>query len=178
MTSKILIPLEGIERRIYLIRGHKVMLDRDLAELYGVMPIRLREQVKRNRKRFPPDFMFQISKADAKNMVSQSAIPSLQHLGGHLPFVFTQEGVAMLSSVLHSERAIEVNIKIMRAFVKLREMISAHKELAVKLEELERKIEGHDEHIRSLFDAIHRLMEPPEEPETPKRPIGFLAQKK
>ena len=99
-------------------------------------------------------------------------IPSRRSLGGFSPYVFTQEGVAMISGVLKSPRAVQVNIAIMRAFVKLREMISAHKELAVKLGELERKIEGHDEHIRSLFEAIHRLMEPPEEPEKPKRPIG------
>ena len=172
MTAKNLSPMEGIERRIYLIRGHKVMLDRDLAELYGVKAIALRQQVKRNKERFPADFMFRLSQKETALLLSQNVIPSRRSLGGFYPYVFTQEGVAMISGVLNSPRAIQVNIAIMRAFVKLREMISAHKELAAKLEELERKVEGHDEHIRSLFDAIHRLMEPVEEPETPKQPIG------
>ena len=184
MTSKTLIPLEGIERRIYLIRGHKVMLSSDLAALYGVEPRALIQAVKRNKERFPGDFMILLTLAEAKSLRSQFVIlneGAVSKRGQHLkyaPYAFTEQGVAMLSSVLHSDRAIQVNIAIMRAFVKLREMISAHKELAAKLEELERKVEGHDEHIRSLFDAIHRLMEPVEEPETPKQPIGFLPHKK
>ena len=102
-----LVPEEVIERKIFMIRGHKVMLDRDLAELYGVKPIRLREQVKRNIHRFPEDFMFQLTEKEAKSMVSQNAIPSWKHFGGYLPYVFTEQGVAMLSSVLNSERAIQ-----------------------------------------------------------------------
>ena len=162
--------VERVERKIYLIRGHKVMLDSDLARLYGVKPIRLREQVKRNRQRFPEDFMFQLSDDEVEILVSQNAIPSRKHLGGYRPYVFTQEGIAMLSSVLRSKRAVLVNIAIMRVFVKLRQMLTTHKELAQKLAELERKLEGHDQEIRSLFHAIRRLMAPPDRP---GRRIGF-----
>lgn len=163
-----LIPPDFIERRIYLIRRQKVMLDSDLAELYGVKPIRLREQVKRNRSRFPEDFMFQLTDGEVDVMVSQNAIPSRRHLGGFLPYMFTQEGVAMLSSVLRSERAITVNIAIMRAFVKLREMLSTHKDLADKLEALEKK---YDRQFKVVFDAIRQLMQPEAPPK--ERRIGF-----
>ena len=149
-------------------RGQKVMLDKDLASLYGVKPIRLREQVKRNIKRFPEDFMFQLNEKEINIMVSQNAIPSRKYLGGHQPYVFTEQGVAMLSSVLNSERAVEVNIHIMRAFVKLREMIASNKELAKKLNKLEKK---YDAQFRVVFDAIRQLMIPPE---PKKRKIGFL----
>jgi hypothetical protein len=160
-----------IEPKIFMIRGHRVMLDRDLAELYGVKPIRLREQVKRNINRFPEDFMFQLDEKEAKLMVSQNAIPSWKHFGGYLPYVFTEQGVAMLSTVLNSDRAIQVNIAIMRAFVKLRQILSTHKELAYKLKELEHKIEKHDEDIQTIFEAIRQLMAPP--PIKPKPQIGF-----
>jgi phage regulator Rha-like protein len=116
------------------------MLDKDLAELYGVKPIRLREQVKRNIKRFPEDFMFQLTKEETDILVSQIAIPSKKHLGGHLPYVFTEQGVAMLSSVLNSERAIMVNIQIIRAFTKLREMLATHADLRKKIEILENEM--------------------------------------
>ena len=168
--KEMIIPQEIIERKIYLIRGQKVMLDKDLAALYGVKPIRLREQVKRNIKRFPEDFMFQLDEAQISFMVSQNAIPSRRHLGGYRPYAFTEQGVAMLSSVLSSDRAIYVNIAIMRAFVKFREILSTHKELAHKLTELERKIEKHDIEIHSIFEAIRQLMAPPAKPQ---RRIGF-----
>ena len=132
----------GIERRIYLMRGNKVMLDRDLAQLYGVKPIALRQQVKRNLQRFPADFMFRLSRQEAEALVSQNVIPSRRSLGGYLPYAFTEQGVAMLSSVLKGERAAIVNIAIMRAFVKLREIVATHKNLAEKLGTLERKYEG------------------------------------
>lgn len=167
---KELIPQEIIEKKIYLIRGQKLMLDKDLAVLYGIKPIRLREQVKRNIKRFPEDFMFQLNEIEINFMVSQNAIPSRKHLGGYSPYVFTEQRVAMLSSVLNSERAILVNIAIMRAFVKLREILSTHKELSHKLNELEKKIEKHDEEIHSIFEAIRQLMTPIEKP---KPRIGF-----
>ncbi|MBI5622327.1 MAG: ORF6N domain-containing protein [Elusimicrobia bacterium] len=160
----------AIESRIFLIRGCRVMLDSHLAELYGVKAIRLREQVRRNRARFPPDFMFRMRPEEATAMVSQNAIPSRKHMGGHLPFVFTQEGVAMLSSVLRSPRAVEANIFIMRAFVKLRDTLALHKELASKFRDLERRIIGHDAQITSILDAIRKLMNPPAPP--PRR-IGF-----
>lgn len=162
-----LVPVEMIERKIYLIRGHKVMLDRDLAVLYEVKPIRLREQVKRNLKRFPEDFMFQLNEQEIDFMVSQNAIPSRRHLGGYNPYVFTEQGVAMLATVLNSERAVHVNIEIMRAFVRLRRIISTNAELARKLSDLEKR---YDAQFRVVFDAIRKLMAPPE----PKRGrIGF-----
>ena len=163
-----LIPLERIEHAILLIRGKKVMLDRDLAALYGVKTIALRQQVKRNKDRFPSDFMFQVSEHEAALLVSQTVIPSKRSLGGFLPYAFTQEGVAMLSSVLRSERAIQVNITIMRAFVRLRNMLAANKDLTRKLQELEKK---YDDNFKMIFEAIRQLMEPP--PEPPKEPLGF-----
>lgn len=163
----ILVPAELIERKIYLIRGHKVMLDKDLAELYGVKPTRLREQVKRNLRRFPEDFMLQLNNEEIDSMVSHFAIPSRKHLGGYQPYVFTEQGVAMLATVLNSDRAIHANIAIMRAFVKLREMIASHKDLAKRLDELEKK---YDAQFKVVFDAIRQLMTPPE---TKKRKIGF-----
>lgn len=146
------------------------MLDADLAKLYGVKTKRLIEQVLRNRKRFPHDFMYQLTKQEAMNLRSQFASSSW---GGrrYSPYVFTQEGVAMLSSVLSSERAIQVNIMIMRAFTKLKELLLTHKDLAVKLEALEKKYAEHDEKIQAIFQAIKQLLEPL--PEEPKRRIGF-----
>ncbi|MDP3732225.1 MAG: ORF6N domain-containing protein [Candidatus Omnitrophota bacterium] len=168
-----LIPQEVIERKIYLIRGHKVMLSMDLAKLYGVPTMRLNEQVKRNIKRFPDDFMFQLSNAEHEILKSQIAISSWGGARRANPYAFTEQGVAMLSSVLNSERAIHVNIAIMRAFVRLKAVLATHKELAHKLNELERKIEKHDEDISSIFEAIRQLMALP--PEKPKRRIGFHA---
>ena len=170
MSTKI-VPTEIVVNRIYFIRGQKVMLDVDLAQMYAVPTKRLSEQVKRNRKRFPTDFMFRLTKAEVANLRSQFATSSW---GGrrYLPYVFTEQGVAMLSSVLKSERAVIVNIAIMRAFVKLRATLSLHKELAIKLKELERKVEGHDESIHAIFEAIRRLMA---EEAQPKKKIGFHA---
>jgi hypothetical protein len=151
--AKSLIPAERIERSILLIRGHKVLLDRDLAELYGVKAISLRQQVRRNLARFPEDFMFQLGAEEAEALVSQNVIPSRRSLGGFLPYAFTQEGVAMLSSVLRSERAVLVNIEIMRAFVRLRELLASHVELARRLDELEKK---YDAQFRIVFAACSR----------------------
>ncbi len=170
-----IVPIDVIERKIYLIRGQKVMLDKDLAILYGVKPIRLREQVKRNIRRFPDDFMLQLNDKEIDSMVSQNAIPSRKYLGGYQPYVFTEQGVAMLATVLNSERAILANIAIMRAFVKLREILTTHKELAHKLAELERKIERHDEEIKVIFDAIRQLMTPPD---PKKKKIGFIVRER
>lgn len=165
---KDLISHAGIEGRIFIVRGKRVMLDSDLAKLYGVKPIRLREQVGRNMARFPQDFMFRLTAREAAGMVSHNAIPSFKHLGGYLPYVFTQEGVAMLSGVLRSARAVQVNIAIMRAFVKLREVLATHKDLALRLDALEQK---YDAQFRSVFDAIRALMEP--SGADPKRIEGF-----
>jgi hypothetical protein len=150
------------------------MLDADLAELYGVTTKRLNEQVRRNISRFPADFIFQLDGQAASALRSQIAT-SKEGRGGrrYLPYVFTEQGVAMLSSILHSERAIQVNIAIMRVFVRLREMMATHKELAFKLVELEERLEGHDEQIQNIFDAIQQLMAPPE---PPRKKIGFEAK--
>ncbi|TSA03609.1 MAG: ORF6N domain-containing protein [Nitrospiraceae bacterium] len=166
-------PAEQIERAILLIRGQKVMLDADLAELYGVETKALNRAVKRNRERFPEDFMLQLTVQEVSALRCQFGTSNIGRGGRrYSPYVFTEQGVAMLSTVLNSARAIQVNIAIMRAFVKLREMLSAHTELRQKLAELERTLEGHDGQIRSLFDAIRQLMAPPH----PKpRKIGFRA---
>jgi hypothetical protein len=170
-ASQELVRVEVIERRILLIRGHKVMLDSHLAELYEVPTKRLNEAVKRNRKRFPEDFMFHLAKEEAKSLRSQFATSSY---GGrrYLPYVFTEQGVAMLSTVLNSERAIAVNIAIMRTFVRLRQILATHKELAERLTAMEKK---YDQRFKVVFDILKQLMEPP--PGPPKRPIGFMPGK-
>jgi ORF6N domain len=161
-----------IERRIYFIRGQNVMLDSDLAELYGVPTYRLNEQVKRNLKRFPDDFMRQLKTKEANSLTSQIAMSNVGRGGRRTrPYVFTEQGVAMLSSVLNSERAVQVNIAIMRAFVNLREEIVTHKELAHKIADLEHKFQQHDSQIEEVFDAIRQLLEP--KPVPPARRIGF-----
>ncbi len=163
-----LIPGSVIERKIFLIRGERVMLSNHLAELYGVTTSALIQAVKRNIERFPVDFMFSLNRKEIMNL-SQFVISSkLKHAPN--VYAFTEQGVAMLSSVLRSRRAVQVNVAIMRAFVKLRKILSTHKELAHKLKELERKIEKHDTEIKDIFEAIRRLMAPPEQP---KRKIGF-----
>ncbi len=167
---KELIPQEIIEQRIFLIRGHKVMISTHLAKLYGVETRALIQAVKRNPERFPEDFMFQLNDPEAESLVSQNVIPHKKYFGGSLPYAFTEQGVAMLSTVLRSKRAIQVNIAIMRAFVRLKELLSTHKELAYKLKELENKIEKHDEEITAIFEAIRQMMIVEEKP---KRQMGF-----
>jgi hypothetical protein len=167
---KTLIPLEVIERRILLIRGQKVMLSTHLAELYDVETRVLNQAVKRNISRFPEDFMFQLNTSEAEQLVSQNVIPHKKYFGGSLPYAFTEQGVAMLSSVLNSERAIKVNIEIMRAFVRLRRILASHADLARKLEALEKK---YDAQFSIVFEAIREMMKPPE---SKKRPIGFLVE--
>lgn len=168
---KKLVPEETIAMKILLIRGHKVMLDSDLARLYGVTTKRLNEQVKRNRERFPRDFMFQLTTREKAKVVA-----SCDHLGhlkfaSTLPYVFTEHGAVMLASVLNSPVAIEASIRVVRVFVRLKQILSSNRKLATKLDELELKIETHDAEIRSLFKAIRQLMEPP--PEPTRRQIGF-----
>jgi hypothetical protein len=174
--SKILVPAERIEQSILMIRGHKVMIDRDLAILYGVSTKALNQAVKRHKDRFPEDFMFQLTMEEAKLWWSQvrdirlrSQIVTLKR-GQHIkyrPYAFTEHGILMLSSVLNSERAIQVNIEIMRAFVRLRRILLSHAELARKLEALEGK---YDTQFKVVFDAIRQLMAPPV---AKRRPIGF-----
>ncbi len=158
-----------IENRIYFIRGLKVMLDRDLAELYRVENKALKQQVKRNSDRFPADFMFELTEEEFKNLRSQFVTSSW---GGqrYLPYAFTEQGVAMLSSVLRSKRAIYVNIQIMRTFAKLREIMATHKDLQRKIEEMEKK---YDQQFRVVFDAIKSLLETPK---SKTRQIGFKPQ--
>jgi hypothetical protein len=176
-----LIPIERIERSILLIRGHKVMLDRDLAYLYGVTTKVLNQAVKRHKDRFPEDFMFQLTMEEAKIWWTgvrggglRSQIVTLKR-GQHIkyrPYAFTEHGILMLSSVLNSERAIKVNIEIMRAFVRLRQILASNKKLAKRLDELEKK---YDAQFKLVFDAIRQLMVPPE-PEPPKKRIGFMVE--
>ncbi len=157
-----LVLVERIERSIFLIRNQRVMVDRDLAFLYGVSTKALNQGVKRNQRRFPPDFMFRLSKEEKNELVTNcDRFETLKHSSA-LPGVFTEQGVAMLSSVLNSERAIEVNILIMRAFVRLREAMGSNREFARRLDDLEKRIASHDENIRTLFQAIRQLMAAPE----------------
>lgn len=170
-----LIPVERIERAILLIRGHKVMLDADLAELYGVETKMLVRAVKRNINRFPDDFVFQLTKEEFENLRFQFGTSSEWGGRRYWPYAFTEQGVAMLSSVLRSERAVQVNIEIMRAFVRMRQILATHEQFARRLDELEAKYAEHDTKITLIFDAIRQLMAPPE---TKRKPIGFLAGKK
>jgi hypothetical protein len=166
--SKPPLPAEVIEQKIYLIRGHKVILDADLAELYGVTTGNLNLAVRRNAQRFPPDFMFQLSGQETRSLLLQNA--RAKGRGGRRtpPYAFTEQGIAMLSSVLNSERAIEVNIAIMRAFVRLRSMLASHADLARRLEKLEQK---YDDQLKEVFEVIREMMEPEQVP--PARRIGF-----
>jgi len=177
---EILVPIEIIHNKIYLIRDHKVMFDRDLAELYGVETKQLTRQVRRNIDRFPDDFMFQLNRQEAEISRCQfGALKQGQNIK-YLPFVFTEQGVAMLSSVLKSKRAVQVNIQIMRVFVKLKELMISHKDLARKIDDLEKKFQAHDQKIVQIFDTIRRMMAPPEQtgPEPYKRhKVGFIADK-
>ncbi|MDD5570589.1 MAG: ORF6N domain-containing protein [Bacteroidales bacterium] len=158
---KIIVPEEVIINKIYFIRGQKMMLDKDIAKMYGVQPIRLREQVKRNKERFPDKFMIQLTEEEVEIMVSQNAIPSKKQLGGSLPYAFTEHGVLMLANVLKTERAIHTSIHIIDVFVKLREIALSHKDLLLKLEQLEKKFAKHDNEIETLFNALKELIKPP-----------------
>ena len=161
---------EKIEQVIFLIRGKKIMIDRDLAALYGIKTYRLNEQVRRNLKRFPEDFMFQLADAEKNELIANcDRFKSLKHSTSN-PHAFTEQGIAMLSSILNSDRAIEVNIQIMRTFVKLRELMLVHKDLRQKIEEMENK---YDHQFGVVFEAIKKLLEPPPKP---KNPIGFHAR--
>ena len=163
-----IVPVERIEKSIYLIRAQKVMLDRDLAELYEVETAQLKRAVRRNIDRFPKDFMFELTKQELEDWRCQFGTSNSVRMGlRHRPMAFTEQGVAMLSSILRSKRAVQVNIEIMRAFVRLREMISSHKDLERKLAALENK---YDEQFKVVFDAIRALMK---ETEKPRKRIGF-----
>ena len=175
-TSSLAVSVQIVERKIYLIRGHKVMIDVDLAELYGVPTKVLNQQVQRNRKRFPEDFMFQLNKEEAENLRSQFVISGPGHGGRRtLPYAFTEPGVAMLSSILNSERAIEVNITIMRAFIRLRQMLESNEDLNRKFAAVIRKLSTHDKYFKVVFDELKKLTE---QPTAPRKVIGFKASEK
>ena len=173
VTSKVELPAERVERRILSIRGLKVMLDSDLAELYEVETKALNRAVRRNNSRFPPDFMFQLTPQESEDLRCQLGTSNPGRGGRrYQPLAFTEQGVAMLSGVLRSSRAIQVNIAIMRAFVKLRQILATHEDLSRRLEEMESR---YDSQFRAVFDAIGELMAPEEEP---RRPIGFAGEAK
>jgi ORF6N domain len=170
MASEPAIQPAGLEGMIHVIRGQRVMLDSDLAGLYGVAVKRLNEQVKRNASRFPVDFAFQLTSQEVANLKSQIATSSLHGGRRKLPWAFTEHGVIMLASVLNSEVAVEASVRVVRAFVRLREMVTAHVELAHRLDEMERRVAGHDEDLQKVFAAIRQLIEtPPGE----RREMGF-----
>ena len=188
--SREIIPIERVAQSIRWIRGHKVLLDSDLALLYGVATKVLNQAVKRNRERFPDDFMFQLNadetgflrsqfvtlEKERRTNWSQIVTSSEKHRGKrYRPYAFTEQGIAMLSSVLKSDRAIKVNIAIMRAFVKLRQLLNVNRELAKKFSELEQRVGKHDEDITAIMEAIRQLMAPPEKP---RREIGFHVREK
>ncbi len=167
------VSIDTLAARIHFLRGQKVMLDADLAELYGVPTKRFNEQVKRNIERFPADFMFQLTDEEHESLRSQFATSNAGRGGRrYAPYAFTEHGAIMAATILNSPKAIEMSVFIVRAFVQLREMLSAHKELAAKLEELERKFSSHDQAIAGLIDAIRQLMMPPTQK---KRGMGFTA---
>lgn len=160
-----------IEHKIYIIRGQRVMVDFDLAEIFKVSTKRLNEQVGRNATRFPADFAFQLNLMEVANLKSQIATSSLQHGGRRkLPYVFTEHGVAMLSAVLKSQRAVQMSIFIVRAFIKMREMLATHADLARKIDEIERKQKEHGDLLSSVYSVVKQLINPPE---VPKMKIGF-----
>jgi hypothetical protein len=192
--SKEIIAVRRVAQAIRFLRGEKVLLDSDLAALYGVATKALNQAVKRNAARFPPDFMFQLTVEESQDLIFQSGISKAEEGGSrsnrsrshfvtlkrgqnikYRPYAFTEQGVAMLSSVLKSERAVKVNIAIMRAFVKLRETLETNRELARKFSDLERRVGKHDKEIAAIIDAIRQLMVPPEKP---KREIGFHVREK
>ncbi len=175
IKTKAIVPAQRIESRILLIRGKKVMLDSDLARLYGVSTKRLNEQVKRNKDRFPADFMFKLTAKEKAEVVANCDHLRKLNFSPALPYGFTEHGAVMLASVLNSPVAVQASIQVVRAFIRLREILATHKELARKLAELETRIEAHDEHITALFEAIRQLMTPPAKP---GKRIGFAMESK
>ena len=173
MNKTLAITDERVISKIYLLRGHKIMFDFDLAEMYGVETRRLNEQVKRNIERFPEDFMFQLTEEEFENLKSQNATSSW---GGRRkpPYAFTEHGDLMLSSVLNSPISIQVNIKIMRVYAKLREMLLTHKDILLQLEKLEKQVTQNSEEIQVIFSALKELINPPQEP---RKKIGFKTTK-
>jgi phage regulator Rha-like protein len=175
MAKRITVPDEIIISKIFLIRGQKVMLDRDLAELYGVETRALKQAVRRNKDRFPGDFMFEMNKKEFESWRNENITSSEDKQGlRHTPFCFTEQGVTMLSCILNGSTAIEVNIRVIRIFTRLREMVLTHKDILLKLEQLERKVIRQDDDIKLIFDYLKELLNPPTEP---MRKIGFKLPK-
>jgi hypothetical protein len=174
MSESFIIPDETLISKIYQLRNKSVMLDRDLAELYDVKAYRLREQVKRNINRFPENFMFQLTEKEVELMVSQNAIPSKQHLGGYLPYAFTEHGVLQLSNVLKSERANLISIKIIELFVKMREMLLTHKDILMQLEEMKKSIAGQEDRVDLIYNYLVQFIDIQKKPRTE---IGFKSNK-
>jgi hypothetical protein len=170
MNNDNIIPSEIISNKIYFIRNQKVMLDRDLAELYDVKNTRLREQVKRNIDKFPEHFMFRLSKIETDLMVSQNAIPSKQHLGGSLPYVFTEHGILQLSNVIKSKRATQMSIRIIEIFVKMREVLTDNLNLKLEIEEIKKKLTNHSKNIELVFNYLDELIE---KKDKPRSKIGY-----
>jgi hypothetical protein len=174
MPDQHVVPLEGVERSILILRGHRAILDADLAALYGVETRRLNEQVRRNEARFPADFAFQLTPEELDDLKSQSATSSSQWGGRRkLPYAFTEHGALMAASVLNSPKAVEMSIQVVRAFVRLRQILASNRQLAAKLNQLERKIAAHDTNLVALFQAVRSLMAVPGKP---KRRIGFTRE--
>jgi len=169
-TKNALVPVEQLQNSILFIRGEKVMIDSDLAEIFGVSTKRLKEQIRRNIDRFPKDFMFQLTEKEKAEVVANCGHLKKLRFSPYLPYAFTEHGAVMIANVLNSQTAVKASILVVRAFVKLREVISTHKELAVKLKLLENKSDKHDKEIRVLFEAIRQLMQPPN---PPRKLIGF-----
>ncbi len=178
MSEKVhsIIPFERVESRILLIRSQKVILDSDLARLYGVTTKRLNEQVKRNKDRFPFDFMFQLTKNEKEEVVAVCDHLQKLKFSPVLPYVFTEHGAIMAAGVLNSERAVQMSIYVVRAFVKLRQMLAPYKEIEKRFAQLEKKLQTHDKQIITLVQAIRLLMPPPED--KPKEPFGFRSKNK
>ncbi len=170
---QVLVIEQKILNRIYVVRGEKVMLDRDLAELYGIETRALKQAVKRNMERFPKDFMFEMTSKEIDGMVSQNVIPSKSYFGGAAPFCFTEQGVTMLSCILNSKTAIEVNIRVVRVFVKMREYAMTHKEILMQLLKLEKEVKGNSKDIENIFMVLKELIEKQSRPLPARNKIGF-----
>lgn len=176
--KEIIVPDGILAERIYRLRDENVMLDRDLADLYGVKAIRLREQVRRNIEKFPSHFMFQLNDAEVDIMVSQNAIPSRQYLGGALPYAFTEHGVLMLSNVLKSDLAIKMSIKLIEIFVQLRKSLNTYTELSLEIERIKKKLNNQDKNIELVFQYLDELVEKKESPASTERTqIGYVLGK-
>ena len=176
-NTTVLIPDERIMDKIYLIREQKVMLDRDLAELFSVKAIRLREQVKRNPDKFPSHFMFQLTESEVEMMVSHFAIPSKKHLGGTLPYVFSEYGVLQLANVLNSPVAVQMSIKIIEIFVRIRQMLTNNLSIKLEIEEIKRKLQNQDKNIELVFSYLEELITKQDNP-TPRNPVGYKIKSK